>query len=543
MKILIIDDEPVTVAILKKIVESNGCETVCATTAEEGWEFLKHDPSINLALVDWMLPGMSGVEFCFRVREEIKNRFVYLMLVTGKTDSNDMVEGLRAGADAYVKKPICKEVLLSQIEVGTRIATLQTQLIDDQVRLRAQQESLNHLLERQSKLLSAIPSFFLAIDNNDNIMVWNDAAERLFGISSPDALRRPFIKLPVLWDWDEILKLCAKARFTNEMVRREDLKYTSRGCSEGYLDISIVPLDKNTMCGELLIIGEEVTEKKLLNDQLTQAQRLESIGQLASGIAHEINTPLQFVGDNLRFLQSSYGQFMRFFNEINTLIHTNRSRIETAAIQKIADQVDLDFITAEVAPTITESLEGIARLAHIIEAMKEISHPGSKEKTPVDVCHLIDTAITVSTNAWKYVAEVSTQCDPSIPLVKCYPNELSQALLNIIINAAHAIEDARNLGKEGKGRIDIRALAQGNTLVIEVNDNGCGISKKAQPKIFDQFFTTKGVGRGTGQGLAIAHSAIVKLHGGALTFTTEANEGTSFCIQIPLEEEEYNDVH
>jgi len=167
--------------------------------------------------------------------------------------------------------------------------------------------------------------------------------------------------------------------------------------------------------------------------------------------------------------------------------------------------------------------------------MKEFSHPGSREKAPTDINKAISTAITVCRNEWKYVAEVTTDLDPELPLVPCVSGEINQVLLNLIVNAAHAVADVVGEQPTEKGRITIGTRRVGNEAEITVKDTGCGIPEAARSRVFDPFFTTKEVGKGTGQGLAIARSVVVEKHGGRIYFETETGKGTTFVVRLPFE--------
>ena len=204
---------------------------------------------------------------------------------------------------------------------------------------------------------------------------------------------------------------------------------------------------------------------------------------------------------------------------------------EVAAAAKTAD---VDYLTEEVPKALAQALDGVERVSKIVRAMKEFSHPGSAEKARVDLNHAIESTITVASNEWKYVAELITEFDPALPQVFCLPGEFNQVVLNIIVNASHAIADVVGDGGQGKGRLTVTTRRDGDWAEVRIKDSGTGIPEKARAKVFDPFFTTNGVGKGTGQGLAIAHSVIVDKHGGTITFETEVGQGTTFIIRIPI---------
>ncbi len=205
-------------------------------------------------------------------------------------------------------------------------------------------------------------------------------------------------------------------------------------------------------------------------------------------------------------------------------------------IKKLKEETDFNYLQEEIPKAIKQTLEGVERVAKIVRAMKEFSHPGPKEKTPTNLNRAIENTVTVARNEWKYVAEITLDLDPDLPLVPCLPQEFNQVILNLIVNAAHAIGDVVGHGGQEKGTISVSTRRKGDKVEIKVADTGTGIAPEIRSKIFDPFFTTKEVGKGTGQGLAIARSIIVDKHGGTITFETEVSKGTTFTICLPLAE-------
>lgn len=311
-----------------------------------------------------------------------------------------------------------------------------------------------------------------------------------------------------------------------------------------WVSTSKMPLrdPKGTIIGTFGI-SRDITERKLADKrrdlmevQLRQAQKLESIGQLAAGIAHEINTPTQYIGDNTRFLQTAFQDLARLvmqFQELLKAVRVGAATPELVAITEDAVQsADLEYLMAEIPKAVQQSLEGVERVGKIVRAMKEFSHPGSQEKTPTDLNHAIESTITVARNEWKYVSDLELDLDRSLPLVPCLPGEFNQVILNLVINAAHAIGDVVKDG--AKGKIAVSTRLQDQWAEIRIHDTGTGIPEKIRDKIFDPFFTTKPVGRGTGQGLAISRSVIVDKHRGSIQFETETGRGTTFVIRLPI---------
>ena len=282
----------------------------------------------------------------------------------------------------------------------------------------------------------------------------------------------------------------------------------------------------------------EIATRKRKEQELVQAQKLEAIGQLAAGIAHEINTPSQYIGDNIRFLQDAFQDIDKVLGTFNRLLEAAKDHTLTddliAQVETAVREADIDYITDETPKAIRQSLEGIDKVAVIVRAMKEFSHPGSHEKQAVDLNRAIESTLTVSRNEWKYVADLETDFDQNLPLVPCFPSEFNQVILNLVINAAHAIGGLVGDNFGDKGTITVSTRHDGDWVEIRVRDTGTGMPEEIRTKVFDHFFTTKDVGKGTGQGLTIAHSIVTEKHGGTIAFETEAGKGTTFIVRLPI---------
>jgi signal transduction histidine kinase len=261
------------------------------------------------------------------------------------------------------------------------------------------------------------------------------------------------------------------------------------------------------------------------------------VGRLASGIAHEINTPIQFVGDNTHFLQDSFGGLQTLLTKYQELRDAADSGAVSpellAEVRDVEEASDCAYLLEEIPRALTQTLEGVTRVATIVRAMKEFAHPESKEMAAADLNRALLSTLTVARNELKYVADVETEFG-DLPLVVCNIGDLNQVFLNLLVNAAHAIaESVKGTGQ--KGKIRIRTVSEGSTVLVTISDTGCGIPEANRTKVFDPFFTTKEVGRGTGQGLAIARSVVVERHKGTLTFESEVGKGTTFYIRLPVD--------
>jgi len=299
--------------------------------------------------------------------------------------------------------------------------------------------------------------------------------------------------------------------------------------------ISEVPLDSGRVSTGIF---RDITDRRRLESQLVQAQKMESVGQLAAGIAHEINTPTQYVGDNTRFIEDVFrdlGPLLASCNELCKAAGEGDFPEQlVSGVVAAAREADLEYLIDEVPKAIGQSLEGVERVAKIVRSMKDFSHPGGEAKQAVDLNRALETTLTVCRNEWKYVAEAVTDFDPDLPPVNCLPGDCNQVFLNLIINAAHAIGDRLADTSSEKGTITVATRRNGNWAEIRIGDTGTGIPKESHARIFDPFFTTKEVGRGTGQGLAIAHAVITEKHEGTINFETEIGRGTTFIVRLPI---------
>ena len=264
-------------------------------------------------------------------------------------------------------------------------------------------------------------------------------------------------------------------------------------------------------------LEQEMLQRKELETQLVHAQKMEAVGQLAAGIAHEINSPSQFVNDNVTFLRDAVKELL-------------------AAVSgegEVPDEKELEFLRENAPESVEQALQGMERITTIVKSMKNFAYrDAASEKKPQNLNQAITATSVVATNEWKYHAELELDLDQYLPLVPCNIGEINQVILNLIVNAAHAIRDSKSEGE--KGLIVVSTKQYDQYVVITIQDNGGGIPEQVQGKIFEPFFTTKDVGVGTGQGLAIAHNVITKSHGGNIWFETEQGKGTTFFIRLSL---------
>jgi PAS domain S-box-containing protein len=406
-------------------------------------------------------------------------------------------------------------------------------------RLRDERQALQGAHREAEVFIDAVPSILIGVDQDSHIVRWNLTAASTFGLSGAEVVGKRLADCGVRWlrpDMPEEIRSWCSERASR---RCDHIPFEVNGETRllGLTITAVRASDKDST--ELLVIGSDVTYRSALEVQLRQAQKLESVGQLAAGIAHEINTPTQYIGDNVRFLKDSFQDLKNLLTIYDRLLAAAKDKdkaLSDETVQEVAAAVqraDAGYLLEEIPKAIEQTLEGITRVSTLVSAMKEFSHPGSKEKTPLNLNHAIESTITVARNEWKYVADLETEFDPSLPPISCQPGEFNQVILNLIVNAAHAINDVVGKGGSQKGKIRVQTFNFPQWVEIRIGDTGSGIPEKVRARIFDPFFTTKEIGKGTGQGLAIARSVVVDKHGGSIHFETEEGKGTTFVIRLP----------
>jgi PAS domain S-box-containing protein len=375
--------------------------------------------------------------------------------------------------------------------------------------------------------------------SDGQVRSWNPAAAQMFEASWSETQGLPFVELAVVPE-----------------ARQAFFAWLSRADADGRIDeadywheLLLISKTKRVFSAECSLarrnsaVDDEITlfvrdlsQAKQLEAELRQAQKLESVGRLASGIAHEINTPIQFVSDSCFFLREAFTAMAGLVQGYATLLRdaaTGDARqallADAAALE---EEADLSYLLSSAPKSIETMVDGLSRVAELVAGMKSFAHPDQKEHVLVDLTHALKSTLTIARNEYKYVADLETDLTP-LPDVVCHAGEVNQVILNILVNAAHAIAE-RVKGTEQRGLIAMRTRVDGESVVISIADTGAGIPPEIQDRIFDPFFTTKDVGKGTGQGLAIARSVIVDKHGGDLTFQTEVGKGTTFHVRLPI---------
>jgi two-component system, NtrC family, sensor kinase len=534
--VLLIEDSEDLCLVISVLLQSANYRAVTAVTGIDGIQKAS-DELPHLILLDVGLPDISGYEVCKALKQSLVTHDIPIIFISGKMTIEEQVKGLQSGALDYIPKPINKEILLSKTHSF--------------VQLSREHRKILMLQDQQIETRTELLQLSQALDNANDGVLMTDAHGKVSyaNISFGYMSQRPL---------DEIENQGIESIFTDEQRLRKMLSGAKEGISvsiesalvrkeEGNLPVLLrctaimnevfQPIGMMFLITDLSEQKRADEERERLEVELFHSQKLESVGQLAAGIAHEINTPIQFVGDNIRFMRDAIQDLFELHEKQQTLLEAaKRAGLDEEIIQQVekaAELADLEFLTEELPKAIEQSLDGVSRVASIVRAMKEFAHPGTSEMNPADLNEAITTTITVARNKWKYDAEMELDLDPTLPHVPCLIGELNQVILNLIVNAADAIHDHRgDNGAQGFIKISTRHI--NSWAEIRVEDSGGGIPLAIQDKVFNPFFTTKEVGRGSGQGLAIARGVILNKHKGEFFFETEPGVGTTFIIRIPI---------
>ncbi len=395
--------------------------------------------------------------------------------------------------------------------------------------LRASEERYRELFENASDIV-----YTTGLDTH--LTSLNRVGQAILGYSAEEAAQLDLKQLVLPKHWEQ-MKVSRERMLAGESDMTIEVDVSTKDGRPMTLEVKPRLIYRAGKPVGVQGIARDITGRDEAELELRHAQKLESVGRLASGIAHEINTPIQFVGDNTRFLQDSFVGLQSLLTQYQELRDAAASGALSpnmlAKVRKAEEAADCDYLLEEIPKALAQTLEGVTRVATIVRAMKEFAHPEGKEMAAADINRALQSTLTVARNELKYIADVETEFG-ELPLVVCNVGDLNQVFLNLLVNAAHAIGE--KVGKSGqKGNIRVRTVAEGGTVLVTVSDTGCGIPEANRARVFDPFFTTKEVGRGTGQGLAIARSVVVDRHKGALTFESEEGKGTTFYVRLPVD--------
>lgn len=530
MRVLIADDSKTERLILSTRLRKWGYEIVLANDGDEALAIMLAPDPPRIAILDWIMPGITGPEIAKVIREKRQDQYIYLILVTALGTKTDIIQGLQAGADDYITKPVHNEELRVRLRSGARL-------------VRAWNE-LERSEKRTDSIINSAGDSILMLTPAGTIQFANPAAETLSGFNHEELTGKVFFELLANEADTELVQ-----QRINNLFEATDLKPVPRENNSERLELNLIRNDGEAASVLLSIVpmtfeGEpavsvfmtDISERKRLEVDLRHAQKMEAVGQLAAGIAHEINTPIQFISDSVTYLKESssdVADLVRCYQQTLESLPPNLISEETKdLIAEAEEDADLEFQKDQLPKAFNRITNGLERVTHIVGAMKEFARKDASQMTDADINQAIRSTLTVATNEFRYCADIEMDLG-ALPLVHCNIGELNQVFLNLIVNAAHAIADV-NAGTTNRGVIHISSVALDEERIeVRFKDTGGGIPKSVQKRVFDPFFTTKEVGRGSGQGLSISHAIVVEKHAGEIFFETEEGVGTTFFIRLP----------
>lgn len=495
----------------------------------------------DLVITDYLHKNFDGITAITETKKTFPDTLFFILTET--ISEFEAIECIKAGVSNIINKDQISSILMIVQEAQKYQQARQEK--------RQVEEQLAREREILSISLASIGEAIVTISLSGEIVLFNNAAQQITEYSILEAVGKPTKEILRILDEKTNQILEDPISHLLEIDKKLDIKTVhhrpvllTKTNKKLLISGKITPIrvDQQTHAGYVLVF-DDVTEKERIAAQSMLSSKMESIGQLAAGIAHEINTPIQYLGDNLHYVQHALETYIevdqRQTQFLKSIASTNQKAKE---VLDFRNSQRIDNLNNEIPAAITESYEGLDRVRKIVLAIREFSHPSQKGKAYSDINKSVQTTVTISRNEWKYCADLETELDPNLPMVLCRIDELNQVLLNMIVNATHAIQEKQKETDKETGKIRIKTSLERDKVLIAITDTGCGIPDSIVNRIFDPFFTTKDVGKGTGQGLSLAYNIIVNHHHGAIHVSTEDNIGTTFTIELPIANSEIEET-
>jgi len=565
MKIMIAEDDPVSLALINKAISKLGKYEIVKAPGARVWELFEEQRP-RIVVSDWMMPEISGIELCKRIRAFPNEMYTYIIIMTVKDRKEDILAGFAAGADDYMVKPFDVRELQARINTGVRLLNLED-------RHKALQGRLVSSRNKIRTVFDALTEEIISVDKDLNLLSINGAAMKIMAGDYEAVIGKPCCTLSDQSQtsfYEDTINEMVRQGFESGNIRTFIDRFADREGRETIMERTAIPIKDNAgQVHTITFVSRDITqdhrqseevknlnqklskisselikknaklEKTLRNLEQTQAQMIQSekmasIGQLAAGVAHEINNPTGFVSSNLKTLSDYQNDMSRVIDGYRALKTTLKAvpgldlpdavANLLARVEASETEVDIDYIREDVGELIGDCREGTERIKKIVEDLKHFAHPGEDRLKETDINAGIESTLNVVNNELKYKASIVKELG-EIPIISGYPQQLNQVFMNILVNAAQAIEKS--------GEIRIVTGTVNGMVEVRISDTGYGIAKENINKIFDPFFTTKEVGKGTGLGMNIAYNIINK-HGGNIRVESTLGQGTTFIIQLPV---------
>jgi signal transduction histidine kinase len=561
-KALIVDDDAALCGTMGRLLTRLGYDVVTALNYSDAAECLRSS-EFDLGLFDLHLPDGSGVDLLATFTEKFPQSEA--IMLTGSGSLEVALEAIRSGAFDFLPKPF----VLGQLERSLARASERRKLRDVTALYRASHaifatgdiEKLPETIVHVSVRVMAADTVSLLLPGVDEQLY----IAHSYGLD-PDVVRAVRVKVgegvagkvaasraPLIIQGD-VRNLAGFERVSQSNLAKSSIVYpiVSDKRLVGMLTFNRNDttrpfrqhdVEKAGVLASQVLLALETT--RLVRQNITN-EKLAAVGQLAAGITHEINTPIQFIGDSVTFIQRALGNVTTILGKYRELADAASRHPSLAPlaeeVKALEVELDIAYDIEEMPPAAQRTLEGVGRVAEIVRAMKAFAHPDRKDKAPASVNDVLVNALTVARNEYKYVAEIVTELG-DVPAVTCHAGEIGQVFLVLIVNASHAIADTPIVKEGGRGTITVKTEMDGDRRVlVSIADTGGGIPVEIRERIFEPFFTTKEVGKGTGLGLPIARAIVTEKHGGSLTFSTELGRGTTFCVRLPIESEGTDEI-
>jgi PAS domain S-box-containing protein len=540
-KVLVVDDSKAALKLMTVQISRAGYTVFAAETGEEALEII-FAKLPDLILLDINLPGISGFEVLQQLKQRPDTSMIPVIMISAAGDLDSQVKGFNSGVVDFVIKPIMEPLLLARIKLHLDLSHTRNALELRNLQLRNSEARYRLIAENTSDVIWSMDP------RNGRFNYVSPSVYKMRGYSAEEVLSRPVDESLTpdsrVLTHEIIAGKLAEIAFGDhsQLFSQAELEQPCKDGSTIWVEVSATfVLDADGLLAEIVGVSRDISARRqadaslrTLQAQLLQNEKLASIGQLAAGIAHEINNPMGFINSNLSTLGKYVDKFERYLTTVEQLLQQTGSNELLQQLLTLRKELKLDYVRRDIHALLQESGEGAERVMKIVQDLKTFSRSDNSALEQADINQCLDSTITIIWNQIKYVADLVRNYS-ELPRVLCNAQQLNQVFLNLLVNASHAIQA---MGEQ-QGTVTVSTWSDHEQVYIAVSDTGCGMTEEIQRRIFDPFFTTKDVGKGTGLGLSISHE-IIKKHGGELTVHSVPGEGSTFTVRLPIKDQNLN---